>query len=544
MDSDTDSRNSFERWYGVKSRGRTLILSPEDVQITTATRLGPGSALRPGQRRHSHHHLRRSKSSLSYERRSNRELQTCVKRNSAKTRLSTPELLLLDSQHIRSDFVNDESAKSNVTTPTRPQSTKPDPFSSKSRSTIASIPSLSSPTPDLWKSQVSNRFSSFQTIRRSYHRFVSLQEQTPIYSYRAIDIGSPHRSLFFSQPNLNWALDEKMDRRHQILTANDSLPAYESKLEENLLELVREPAHQAPIAVTAELKTPSQLTSSSDSKSYGMIGSKQSKPMEQLSGLFQSQAREEASPDHSKQLEIVDENDNLIGYAKLIDRNKNRIVLKNVSNTGQTRSQVPAKLSESRTSAYEPYSSEDEVMNNIKRFYSREYELRNTNHLCNGDRIWDQIQKSRLDYEQDRKTGRDDRHNDRPESRLRSDSLKTGRSRNRWQSSHDLAKPKSYMHRDWNSMKDVANPFRDDYELTLARTRCGRCRHPVFFAENVDSMATAWHLDCLRCLVCQRSLARGKHSVIDGFPVCSFPCGIRFQDVPYRYYPGSNESRP
>ena len=66
------------------------------------------------------------------------------------------------------------------------------------------------------------------------------------------------------------------------------------------------------------------------------------------------------------------------------------------------------KVTESET-GYEPYSSNDESMNNKTRFYSREYEMRNTYHMCQTDNFAQRLLPSsqRRPTRQDKKDSKD-----------------------------------------------------------------------------------------------------------------------------------------
>lgn len=73
--------------------------------------------------------------------------------------------------------------------------------------------------------------------------------------------------------------------------------------------------------------------------------------------------------------------------------------------------------------------------------------------------------------------------------------------------------------------------------------RCVRCSRRVFAAELSPSINFPYHLNCLRCSICDRPLQPAAHAVHDGLPICQFPCYNRiFNAYPYRK--GWQECRP
>lgn len=73
--------------------------------------------------------------------------------------------------------------------------------------------------------------------------------------------------------------------------------------------------------------------------------------------------------------------------------------------------------------------------------------------------------------------------------------------------------------------------------------RCVRCLKKVYAAELCYSINFPWHLDCLRCSICDRKLQPAAHAVHDGLPICNFPCYNRIYNE-YLYRKGFQESKP
>lgn len=51
--------------------------------------------------------------------------------------------------------------------------------------------------------------------------------------------------------------------------------------------------------------------------------------------------------------------------------------------------------------------------------------------------------------------------------------------------------------------------------------RCVRCLKTVYAAEQYQGINFAWHLNCLRCSICDRKLQPAAHAVHDGLPICN-----------------------
>lgn len=73
--------------------------------------------------------------------------------------------------------------------------------------------------------------------------------------------------------------------------------------------------------------------------------------------------------------------------------------------------------------------------------------------------------------------------------------------------------------------------------------KCVRCSKPVYAAELCYSINFPWHLNCLRCLICNRILQPAAHAVHDGSPICNFPCYIKIYSTS-GYRKGWQECRP
>ncbi|CAG0918611.1 unnamed protein product [Notodromas monacha] len=53
---------------------------------------------------------------------------------------------------------------------------------------------------------------------------------------------------------------------------------------------------------------------------------------------------------------------------------------------------------------------------------------------------------------------------------------------------------------------------------------CPNCGKPVYFAERKTSLGKDWHVFCLKCANCKKTLNPGQHAEHDGKPYCHHPC--------------------
>ncbi|XP_076444271.1 cysteine-rich protein 1-like [Babylonia areolata] len=55
-------------------------------------------------------------------------------------------------------------------------------------------------------------------------------------------------------------------------------------------------------------------------------------------------------------------------------------------------------------------------------------------------------------------------------------------------------------------------------------SKCPQCKKEVYFAEKVSSLGKDWHLGCLKCKKCSKTLTPDSHAEHNGDPYCLDPC--------------------